>query len=183
MKLIKISIAFCMLVSTLSCTKDVDFNQVDDIDIHTSFISTLFYLDFYASDFLNTSNQEIHLQSDVVVASVKEGMKDYLEKIEFNIVTKNTFNRQFTLQVIFYDENMQPIYILKPNIVIPSNSNTKNTVITVPKEDISVIYSTIYFGFSMVLQPSTTGEIIKATDTYNLNIKSSATLYFNYKKV
>jgi hypothetical protein len=57
------------------------------------------------------------------------------------------------------------------------------TVIEIPKEDISVIYNTQYFGFHISLLPSADGSVISLYDSATLDLKSSAKLFFNYRKI
>ena len=57
------------------------------------------------------------------------------------------------------------------------------TITEIPKEDISVIYNTQYFGFHFLLLPSADGSVISLNDSGTLELKSAAKLFFNYRKI
>jgi hypothetical protein len=183
MKIKKISASALVILFLMGCTKDVDFNQLEDANIHTTFISTLIYLNLTAPDFLNDLNQEIKVTSDFIDPPITDDSKPYLEKVEFTVITKNTFNRNFKLSITFYDAFGAPIYVLQPIINVPENSSELTTMIEIPKQDIAIIYNTKYFGFTVFLSPSTDGSVISISDTSRFDLKSSAKLFFNYRKI
>ena len=183
MKIKKITAAALVILFFQGCTKDVDFNQLDDANIHTTFISTLVYLNLTAPDFLNDLNQEIIVTSDFIDPPITDDTKPYLEKVEFTVITENTFSRNFKLSITFYDAFGAPIYVLQPIINVPENSSEMTTMIEIPKQDIPYIYNTKYFMFSILLLPSTDGSVISISDTSKFNLKSSAKLFFNYRKI
>lgn len=178
----KISSLFLLLVLIFSCTKDVDFDQLDDVDIHTSYIATLVYFDLYAPDFLNSENIEEPIQADVVQASLANVSQKYVDKIELTILTDNDFNRDFNVEIIFFNRNQEPIYQLNP-ISIPANSAELTTIIEIPSEDISVIFETAYYGFLIALSPSSDGSVLQPDDVYSLEFKSSLELFLNYRNI
>ncbi|MDO9593402.1 MAG: hypothetical protein Q7J19_00260 [Lutibacter sp.] len=182
-KINKIAATALVILSIMGCTKDVDFNQLDDANIHTTFISTLIYLNLTAPDFLNDLNQEIIVTSDFIEPPITDETKPYLEKVEFTVITKNTFNRNFKLSITFYDSLGTAIYVLQPIINVPENSSELITMIEIPKADIHFIYNTRYFGFTVLLTPSTDGSVISISDTSKFDLKSSAKLFFNYRKI
>lgn len=183
MKIKKFISSALVILLFQSCTKEVDFNQLDNINIHSTYISTLVYLNLTAPKFLDKFNQEINVTSDLIEAPITDESKPYLEKLEFTIKTKNSFNRNFTLSIIFYDEFRKPIYMLQPIINISGSSPEMTTVIEIPKEDISVIYNTQFFGFHISLLPSADGSIISLYDSATLDLKSSAKLFFNHNEI
>lgn len=183
MKIKKFIASVSVILLFQSCTKEVDFNQLDNANIHSTYISTLVYLNLTAPKFLDQFNNEINVTSDLFEAPISDDSKAYLEKLEFTIITENSFNRNFTLNIIFYDEFRQPIYVLQPIINISESSPEMTTVIEIPKEEIPVIYNTQYFGFHIFLLPSADGSVISLNDSATLDLKSSAKLFFIYRKV
>jgi len=179
----KIIITLLILFSLHSCTKDVDFNQLDDANIYSTYLVTLVHLNLSAIKFLDDFNNEIVFTQDVIQAPIADDSKSYLEKVEFTIVTNNTFNRDFTLNIIFYNEFSEPIYHLQPVIIVPANSLELTTIIEIPLEDIPVIYETEYYGFTLELSPSADGSVISGSDTTTIDLKSSVKLFFNYRKI
>ena len=164
------------------CVKDVDFDQVDDANIYASYIVTLIHFDLAPIKFLDEYNQEITYTSDFVAAKISNDSQKYLERIEFTTITENTYNRDFTIDVIFYNEALTPIYKLSPSISVNSNTNS-TIIIEIPENEVQYIYEARYFGFSVAMSPSTDGSTLSADETYNLNFKSSAELFFNYRNI
>jgi hypothetical protein len=184
MKITKFTLVALIILFFQGCTKDVDFNQLDDVNIHSTFIATLIYLNLTAPDFLDDSNKEIRVTNDFIELPISDDSKPYLEKIEFTVITENTFNRNFRLSITFYDEFRQPIYVLQPIINISESSPEMTTVIEIPKQDIPFIYDTEYFGFDIFFPISTDGSTIFINDdTSTFNLKSSAKLFFNHNEI
>jgi len=179
----KAIIIILILFSLNSCTKDVDFDQLDDANIHTSYIATLVHLNLLAVKFLDEFNLEIEFTQDVIQPPIQDESEPYLEKVEFTVITENTFDRNFTFTVVFYNEFSEPIYFLQPVIIVPANSSELTTIIEIPQSDIHFLYDTQYFGFSIVLSPSTDGSVLSVSDTSMLDLKSSVKLFFNYRKL
>lgn len=183
MKIIKFTAAALVILFFQGCTKDVDFNQLDDANIHSTYIATLIYLNLTASDFLDDSDQEIRVTTDLVQAPITDDAEPYLEKVEFTVITENSFSRNFKLSITFYDAFGAPIYVLQPIINVPVNPSKLTTIIEIPTQDIPFIFNAKYFGFSLLLSPSTDGNTLSKNDTSILNLKSSAKLFFNYHKI
>lgn len=183
MKIIKYTAAALVILFFQGCTKDVDFNQLDEVNVHSTVIATLIYLNLTAPDFLDDFNQEIAVTTDFIEPPITDDSRPYLEKVAFTVITENTFNRNFRLSITFYDAHNVPIYVLQPIINVPENSSKLTTIVEISKQDIPLIYDTKYFVFTIFLSPSATGSTISINDTSTFNLKSSAKLFFNYRKI
>jgi len=86
-----------------SCTKSVDFDQIDDAEIHANYILTQVYFNLGASDFLDENGNEIGLQLDAIQAPISGSAQKYLEKIEFTVITENDFDRAFNIEIVLFD--------------------------------------------------------------------------------
>ena len=181
MKPLKFITLLILILLIQSCTKDVDFDQIDDANIQTEYLITLVHLNLDAPKFLNEINEEIIFTTDVIQASIQDDSEPYLEKIEFTVITENSFDRNFALNIIFFNVLGEPVYILQPTINIIPNSIETTTIIEIPQEDVGVIYDTRYFGFSIEMSASTDGSTISIDDPSILDLKSSAKLYFNFR--
>jgi len=171
------------LVTFSSCTKDVDFNQIDDVSVKPTFVFPLIYSNFSAINFLDNTNQEITISSDRIEAPIDANIKNYLEKVQFTVVTSNTFNRSFNLAFNFFDSGGNLIYTLQPLIHVDANTGETTYLLEVPENDIWVVNNSRFFGFLVELVPSTDGSTINGTEIATLSIKSSVKLFYNYKKI
>ena len=118
-----------------------------------------------------------------MVAEIDDASRGYLEKVEFTIVTENSFNRSFLITINFLDEKDETIYMLNPTIEIPANSGETTINIKIPPSEIDVIYQTRYFNFDIVMHKRADGTQLSQTDDYKLNLKSSVELFFNFRKL
>lgn len=162
-----------------SCTKNVDFDQIDDASIQTSYKLSLVYVNFEAVDFLNTSNEEIPYTLDFIQTTIDDSGQDYLEKIEITVITKNTFQRQFSCEFLMFNAEGETIYTLQPSVLIAPNTTETTTLLEIPQEDIHFLYEAAAYGFIFKL-PSSTNQI-NPTTVGNLNFQSSMELFFNFK--
>ncbi len=167
-------------IVSVGCTKDVDFDQIDDARIKSEYIVTLAYLDFESVDFLDPFNAEIPVQTDAMENPLKSSTKVDLVQADFTIRTTNTFNRNFRLSILFYDEAGNVIYPLE-EILIPANSNETETILTIPESDIDVLFIAEKIGFVVVIEDSIDDSLLTPNDIFNLNIQSAVKLYFNFK--
>ncbi|MDX1829992.1 MAG: hypothetical protein R3342_10650 [Lutibacter sp.] len=172
-----------ILITLTSCTKEVDFNQIDDVNVHAVYTSTLIYADFTADKFLDNNNNEITYSTDLIDAPIDKTTIKYLEKVEFTLIISNSFNRQFNFNFNFFDDAGQLIYTLQPTVVVAPNSEATTYILEIPTDDISVIENTRFFGFLVKLEPSSDGSTLDGTETANLNLKSSVKLFYNYRKI
>ena len=183
----KYYIVFLIVISTLnSCTKSVDFNQINDASIKTKYTSTLIYADFSVIKFLDSSNNERSYTTDLIEAPIDNSTIKYLEKVEFTLTTTNSFNRSFDFTFNFFNSFNsfgQLVYTLQPLVHVDPNSGETTFILEIPQNDISVLKITRFFGFFVTLEPSTDGSTLNGTETANLNLKSFVTLYYNYRKI
>jgi len=172
-----------LTISLNSCTKDVDFNQINDASIQTTYISTLIYANFSAINFLDTSNQEITYTTDFIEAPIDKSTIKYLEKVEFTVITTNSFNRGFNFYFNFFNDAVQLVYILQPTINVEPNSGETTFILEIPPEDIQVLNNTRFFGFLVELTGSNDGSTLSGTEIATLSLKSSVKLFYNYRKI
>ncbi len=182
MKILKYLLFLVVIIFFQNCTKPVDFDQIDNANIKATYITTLVHFNLIAPNFLNEFNEEILLTTDVIEVPISNDSKPYLEKIEFTVITNNSFDRSFALSFVFFDASDTLIYTLEPTIIVPENSSELTTILEIPQEDISVIYNTKNIGAIIILLPSDDGSIININETSEFSLKSSMKLFVNYRK-
>ena len=168
------------LLTVFACTKEIDFDQIDELTIDNTLLFTLVHFDLKPQHLLDEKQNEISLIADEVEAPIKGDSQKYLEKVEFNVITENTFDRSMTFKIVFYNESNQLIYTIQPIITIPANSNTTSFVLEIPKDDLDLVFQTESFGFELVISDSLDGSQLSVNDPYRFKLKSSMKLYFKY---
>lgn len=103
----------CFLIK--SCVKDVDFDQVDDIEINTTHNISLINFKINPSDFLDDLENEVLLRSDTTGLPIFDGSYtvNYLNQAEFEYKFSNTFNRSISLEMEFLDEYNTSLFTLQ----------------------------------------------------------------------
>jgi len=181
MKFLKFLIALSIILFFQGCTKSVDFDQIDEAEIQVSYILTQVYFNLGSSNFLDENDNEIEFQRDNILGPIKSSAEKKLEKVVFTVITENSFDRGFNIEIIFFDEAQNPIYVVSPEINVLPNSEETTTIIEIPTDEVGVIFNTYYFSFRVQLLPSNDGSVILPSDTSELIFKSSVELFFNYK--
>lgn len=178
MNFVKISILCVLLFSINSCTKDVDFDQIDEAAITPNLILTLVHFNLSAIDI--NDNLIFDGLIDLVRVPIGDGTEDSIEKINLTVVTDNSFDKQFRLTIIFFDESQLPIYTLPQQILIEPNTSEQEIIIEIPSEDIPKVFETEYFGFFLEIFSSDGGSEITPEDPGKLVLKSSIEIFFNF---
>lgn len=174
------TILLASLLVLISCTKPVDFEKWDDTEVDATYIFTLIYLDLSATSFLDESNMEMNFISDVLEIPISDDLEPYIEKIEFTVITKNSFNRDFNLDFTLFDEDNNPIYTIRPTLQISANAGEQSFLLAIPASDISVIYQMTFIGAVINMVPDANGQILDGTETYEFELKSSMKIFVNY---
>lgn len=163
-----------------TCTKPIDFDQIDEAYFQPSYLISLIYLELRPSDFLDPFNDEISNRSDAIEVDIPRDEESVLDKIEFRLETTNSIERNFVFHVIFFNELSEPIYILKPEVTIPASSSEITTFLEIPKEDINIIYLTKYIGFNFEIQSNSENHLLDEDINAQLNLKSSVILHYTF---
>ena len=103
-----------------SCVDNLDFDQVN-LDIDPIVNSPLVYLDVDQNDFFDdTTNAEISAIADVSDLTIFQSsvVRENLTRVVFNFEIENGFNRGFTINVVFLDDNDNVTYTVNPDLLI-----------------------------------------------------------------
>jgi len=113
----------------VSCVKDIDFDQIDDIEIYTDHNASLIYSTLDVSDFLDDFGNETLFLSDTTRIPIFIGSytENYLIQADFNYKITNTFNRTVIFQYEFLDENNNSIYSFQPIHITPNSIDSEFT--------------------------------------------------------
>ncbi|WP_445955858.1 hypothetical protein [Yeosuana sp.] len=163
----------------MSCTKAVDFNQVNDFKITPVFESSLVYLNEPASRFLVKGN-EINIVKDSVNIDFFNNQfnADHLVKAEFLFETTNSINRAFQVQVDMFDINNQLQHAFTfTTDASPSNSDVKNEHIEVFEGNaLTALLNSSKFVFTLYILP---GVPIDNTTVGSIILRSKAAFYLS----
>ena len=128
MKKIKFFITLLILFF-VSCISDVDFDQVNDIEIITPYFATLVYFNADSNFFLDDLQNEVLAISDTTEHPIFKGpyTEEYLVQADFNFKMSNSFDRDITVQILFLDDFDTATYTFAPMYVSANNLNFEST--------------------------------------------------------
>jgi hypothetical protein len=171
-----IPILFCFLAMT-SCVDNLDFSQIEEYSLTPEYTVSLTYFTVLPFQFFNQAGIQESVKSDITDFRVFENSytRDHLVKVDFNVEIKNEFDRDFTLQITFLDNNMNVThrfneinvnannlnYKFDETVEVSTNPNVKNT------SRVRVV----------IIDNSTTP--IDASATTEIEFKSSAKIYID----
>ena len=67
-----------VLISLIGCTQAIDFKQIDDANVFSSYLFTLVYFDVDADFFLGENDEEVLLIKDVFELPISGKSQDYI---------------------------------------------------------------------------------------------------------
>ncbi|AZJ33828.1 MULTISPECIES: hypothetical protein [Tenacibaculum] len=162
----------------MSCIKDIDFSQAEDIEITPVIVASLVYANLDQTSLVTPTGIEIARIREVSRLEVfnNEGAED-LNKIELNFEINNPFDRNFKLNFNFLDENNAVTYRVT-SINIPKNTQAFNFQEVIDVLSNSSILNSTKIELILELLPSSDGTVIDINEPKKFTFKSAGTLYF-----
>ncbi|MGL2987741.1 hypothetical protein ACSVH5_09105 [Flavobacterium sp. RSSA_27] len=180
MKVTQTLLGFFVLLFVLGCSSDLDFDQVNDLELQPVVVANVASFDAAANQFVNNG-----IEQTVAIATPEVGvfndsfLRDNVSKAELFFEVNNTINRAFTLQMVFLDVNNAPLTTIQMDI--PAYAGTPNLTPftkTFQGTDLILLKQTKRIAFIVALLP---GPPLTSTSVGNLKLRSSVTAYFDIK--
>jgi hypothetical protein len=172
----KILSIIILSILSLSCSSDLDFDQVNDLKIEPVVVANLASFDIPANQFVSGGIEQT-VTGDLLDFNVfrDEYFKKSVVRTDFFFEFNNTINRAYIINLTFLDANSTPIYNIPFNV--PAYSGTQNLVTKTElfentKLDILKATTKIAFVISMLPGPG-----LSESSLGSLKLRSSATVY------
>ena len=168
---------FLLCVFSLSCSSDLDFNQVNDLKTEPVVVSNLATFDVQAHQFVDGGVEQT-VSGDLMDFEVfKQSFFDQnLTRADFFFEYNNTINRGFKINIFFLDANNTAIYAIPFDV--PAYSGTQNLVTKTEifqNVKLDLLKKASKVAFVVTLLP---GPTLSENSLGSLKLRSSATLYF-----
>jgi hypothetical protein len=168
---------FVLVLSSFSCSSDLDFNQVNDLKLEPVVVGNLTYFDVPASDFVASDGSEYNLAFDAQDFDIfrDKYFRSYLQRADFFFEINNTINRAYMLDIILLDANDQPLYTM--HFDIPAYSGSENIITKTEifeNAKLNLLKNSKRMGFVISMAP---GSALNQNSPGNLILRSSATVY------
>jgi hypothetical protein len=163
-----------------SCVKHVDFEQVDQFYLGPVFQSSLVYFTLNQINFFDTVNS-VELVSpidDVSGFTVLKNsfVRENLIKAQLEFEINNQFDRRFTVDIEFLDDDDKVTHKFSQFIVTANDHNFKRLEIIEISNNQAFLTST-KVKVSIELSPSSNGSVIDPNQEQTLTFKSAGTFF------
>lgn len=174
-----LSILFLSILC-LSCSSDLDFNQVNDVKLEPVVVANLASFDIPADEFV-TNGIENTVSGDLLNFKVFQDsfFDTSLTKADFFFEFNNTINRAYRINLVLLDANNSPLYTIPFDV--PAYAGTQNLVtktVTFQNVQINILKNTSKIAFVVTMLP---GPGLSETSLGSLKLRSSATVYFLFQ--
>lgn len=167
---------FILSVFSLSCSSDLDFDQVNDLMLEPVVVANLATFDVPANEFF-IGGIEQNVAGDILNFNVfKEAyFTDSLMRADFFFEIDNTINRAYRVNMYLLDANNTPLYTIPfdvPAYTGVPNLVTKTEIFENAKLDL--LKKTTKIAFVITMYP---GPALSESSLGSLKLRSSATVY------
>jgi hypothetical protein len=168
---------FILSIFSISCSSDLDFNQVNDLKLEPVLVANLATFDIPANQFV-TDGVEQNVAGDIMDFDVFKNSywSDRLTRADFFFEINNTINRAYRINLYLLDANNSPLYTIPFDV--PAYSGAQNLVTKTEifqNTKLSILKKTIKIGFIITMMP---GPTLSENSLGSLKLRSSGTLYF-----
>jgi len=169
-------IGILLLFFTVSCSSNLDFNQVNDLKIEPIVAANLASFDVPAHEFV-THGIEQTVTGDLMNFNIFKDtyFKSILSKVDFFFEINNTINRAYVVNLYFLDANNTRLYTIPFNVPAYSGSPnlvTKTEVFENAKLDLLKNATQVAFVVTMLPGPA-----LSESSSGSIKLRSSGTVY------
>ena len=156
-----------LLLFSFSCASDLDFDQVNDLELKPVVVANLAYFNIEAKDFVSSgSEQPILIEQTTTDIFNDSFFRRRINRVELLFELENTINRPYEVNLLFLNIDNVPIHITNLNIQSYSgteNKKSKTEVFAGVRVDILKKTTKIVFSLRMLagapLTPSSLGSL------------------------
>lgn len=183
----KVHVLLCVLISSISCVKDVDFDQAEDIALTPVYEVDFVYSRFDTSQFIDSNIDPAIVIPEVIVNDTLNYdllgtgfVVDNLERVELTFEFTNIIERDFEFDFGFLndsDQRIGPLYSMTANSGNGEGTDPIVTteVIILDTAEIEVLRDATRLISSMRVQN------VNSSLRGILELRSKGTYFFNYE--
>ncbi len=168
------------ILSVLSCSSDLDFNQGNNLALEPVIVANLATFDIPAHQFVSGGIEQPQFVDVPNFDLFKDSFfKNNLLKVEFFFEINNTINRDYIIDLVLLDADDIPLYSI--SIPVPAYTGVEKLVKMTElfESNLDVLTSTRKMSFTIsMLSP---GPILSESSLGSLKLRSSTTGYFSIK--
>ena len=163
-------------ILSLSCSSDLDFNQVYDVKLEPVVVANLASFDFPANQFVSGGLEQT-VSGDLLDFNIFKDsyFNKSLVRTDFFFEFNNTINRAYKINLYFIDANNATIYTIPFDV--PAYSGVQNLVTKTEifeNAKLDLLKTTTKIAFVITMLP---GPGLDENSLGSLKLRSSATVY------
>lgn len=167
-------------IVSISCTSNLDFNQVSNVTAKPIIVANLASFDVSANQFV-ANGVELTVSGDLQNFDVFRNtfFKDNLIRTDFYFEINNTINRDYTVDLVLLDVNNTPLYSIPFDV--PAYTGIEKLVTKTEifeNSNLDLLKRTSKIAFKVTMLP---GAILSESSLGSLKLRSSATVYLGIK--
>jgi hypothetical protein len=168
---------FILSTFFLSCSSDLDFDQVNDLKLEPVVVANLATFDVPANEFV-IGGIEQNVAGDVMNFDIFKDtyFNDSLRRVDFFFEIDNTINRAYQINLYLLDANNSPLYTIPFDV--PAYSGVQNLVTKTEifeNSKLDLLKKSVKIAFLITMLP---GPALSESSLGSLKLHSSATVYF-----
>lgn len=163
-------------ILSVSCSSELDFNQVNDLKLEPVVVANLASFDIPANQFVSGGIEQT-VSGDLLDFNVFRDayFNKSLVRADLFFEFNNTINRAYIINLIFRNGNDTPIYTILFNV--PAYSPGQSLVIKreiFENTNLDLLKSATKIAFVVTMLP---GQVLTESSLGSLKLRSSATVY------
>lgn len=167
---------FILIFFSLSCSSNLDFNQVNNLKLEPVVIANFASFDVPANQFVSNGIE----QTQAGIVSNFDVFRDSffnksLTRTDLFFEINNTINRAYKINLYFLNANNSPLYTI--NFDVPAYTGVENLVTKTEifeNNNLVLLKSTTKIAFTITML---TGPPLSGSSLGSLKLRSSATVY------
>jgi len=168
---------FILSIFFLSCSSDLDFDQVNDLKLEPVVVANLATFDVPANEFV-IGGFEQNVAGDVMNFDIFKDtyFNDSLRRADFFFEIDNTINRAYRINLYLLDANNSPLYTIPFDV--PAYTGVQNLVTKTEifeNAKLALLKKSVKIAFVITMLP---GPVLSESSLGSLKLRSSATVYF-----
>ena len=167
---------FILTLFSLSCSSNLDFNQVNTLKLTPVYVGNFASFDVPANQFVTNGTEQTVSGAVINFDAFRNTFfNKSLTRADLFFEINNTISRAYKINLYFFDANNQPVY--KISFDVPAYSGTTNLVTKTEifqNATLDQLKKTMKIGFTVTMLP---GATLTESSPGSLKLLSSATVY------
>lgn len=164
-----------LIMASISCTSELDLDQVNDLRLQPVIVGNLTYFEIKANEYSTNGSGQMLVDVEDFSPFRNAFLRNNLYKTELYFEVENTIQRKFNINLLFLNANSEILYEIPITVPASTGSEIKITTAEIFEEQkLEAIKQMTQVAFVVEME---SGIPLTSTSLGELKLRSSATLY------